>query len=282
MRADAPRYVSLVPTQVHRLLAEPAGVAALRSFDRVLIGGAALSPPMGAALTDEGVAWTHTYGMSETSGGCLYDGVPLPGVKVRRADDGAATASSPGHVAASVDAEVTDVAGEVGRLLVAGPILADGYLDQPELDARSFVEVADERWFRTGDLGHWDATAARWVIVGRADDVIITGGHKVHPAVVANALLDMPGIAQAAVVGVPNPEWGQAVAALVVPSGSGPYAAALRADPRGWVRGELRETLANYAIPWQVAITERLPQLPGGKVDYAGVETVFLQEGGRI
>ncbi|MGB6003044.1 MAG: AMP-binding protein [Ornithinimicrobium sp.] len=269
MRTDLPRYVSLVPTQVSRLVAQPEGLEALRSFDRVLIGGDHLPPTLAAALTQAGVGWTHTYGMSETSGGCLHDGIAPRDVQVRLDDRKNETQTQ------------TQTRGGVGRLLLAGPMLADGYLDRPDLDALAFRRHGGERWFATSDVGRLDAAHGRWVIVGRVDDVIITGGHKVAPTSVQDALGNLPGIAEAAVVGIPDSQWGQAVAALIVPS-SESASAPLHSDPRRWVRAELRGHLPRHAIPWQVRVSDHLPRLPGGKIDYRGVKTAFLQEGGRI
>ncbi len=263
MRSDLPRYVSLVPTQVSRLAAHAEGVEALRSFDRVLIGGAAVPPTLATALTRAGVDWTHTYGMSETSGGCLHDGIALRDVHVR------------------LDETETETRGGVGRLMLAGPMLTTGYLERPDLDALAFRRHGGRRWFATSDVGRLDAAQGRWVVVGRVDDVIITGGHKVAPSGVENALDSLPGIDEAAVVGIPDPQWGQAVAALVVPSTES-ASRRLRSDPRHWVRSELREHLPRHALPWQVRVTDHLPRLPGGKIDYRGVKTAFLQEDGRL
>ncbi|MGB5951729.1 MAG: AMP-binding protein [Ornithinimicrobium sp.] len=260
-----PRFVSLVPTQVGRLIGEPAGLAALCSFDRVLIGGASLSHATAVTLSEADIAWTHTYGLSETSGGCVYDGQPLEGVSLRVAD------------AQPHSAEIDGA----GRLMVAGPTLAEGYLDRPDLDAVAFEHRDGQRWCRTNDLGYWDPSLSRWIVVGRIDDVIVTGGHKVHPSAVQDAVRSLSGIAEAAVTGVPDPEWGTAVAALVVLSaGDGPMA--LRADPRAFIRGELRGRLPDHALPWRVKALNSLPRLPSGKVDYQGVRAAFTQEDDRI
>lgn len=173
------RATSLVPTQLLRLLAAPEAVAALRSYDVVLLGGAAAPAALLERARDAGVRVVTTYGMSETSGGCVYDGRPLPGVQVQ--------------------------AGE--RVRLSGPTLAKGYRDGSPL-------VDLDGWFTTGDVGDWDGEVL--VVHGRADDVVVTGGEKVAPAAVEAVLAEHPSVVEAAVVGAPDAEWGQRVVALVV------------------------------------------------------------------
>jgi len=265
MRSGQRRYVSLVPTQIHRLLATAAGATALASFDRVLIGGAGLAPSTASALTDAGVFWTHTYGMTETSGGCVYDGIPLRDVRLR------------------TDGPI----GEPGRILIAGPTLAQRYAGRTDLTADAFVRLEGQTWFKTGDIGIRLApepgkTVGRWRIVGRSDDVINTGGHKVHPQSVVDALTALDEVSEASVVGVPDAEWGMRVAAMVVESATTTDTSSLRADPTTWSRSRLRPSLQTYALPAQVTLATDLPRLPSGKVDTAGVRAAFVQEDGRI
>ncbi|WP_062294163.1 AMP-binding protein [Demequina phytophila] len=172
------RHVSLVPTQVRRLLADAEGRDALATYDAVLVGGAAL-PERGAPAN-----LVRTYGMSETSGGCVYDGVPLDGVGVR------------------IDGD--------GRILLSGPTLAAGYADG---DGSAFIEIDGVRWFRTSDVGERRADG-RLAVLGRADHVINTGGVKVHPQRIELAL-ERAGATAVAVVGIPDAEWGEAVVAVV-------------------------------------------------------------------
>lgn len=214
------RYVSLVPTQVRRLLSDPAGAAALATYDAVLVGGA----PPGMELPSGAI---ETYGMTETSGGCVYDGVPLAGVDVRISADG--------HVE------------------LAGPMLADGYTDG---DNAAFTTDGGKRWFRTTDIGHWDGV--RLTIYGRSDDVIITGGHNVHPAHVEQALLQVPGIADAVVTSIPDVEWGQQIAALVVTEGAAPPELA-------HLHAQLE--VARHALPRIVLPVRHLPRTDAGKID---------------
>ncbi|WP_084105169.1 AMP-binding protein [Demequina sp. NBRC 110056] len=215
------RYVSLVPTQVRRLLADARGADALAGFDAVLVGGA----PPGMTLPSNAV---ETYGMTETCGGCVYDGVPLDGVGV------------------GVDGD--------GRIVLAGPTLAAGYADG---DDSAFVDRERERWFRTSDLGRWDGE--RLTVLGRADDVIITGGFNVHPAAVERALLSHAGIADAVVVGVPDGEWGERVAALVV-----------AATAPGEVEDAVAAASASvpaHERPRFVLAVDAVPRTAAGKID---------------
>ena len=173
-------YVSVVPTQLVRLLDEPGGAAALAEFAAVLVGGAAAAAGLLDRARAGGVRAVTTYGMSETCGGCVYDGVPLDGVTVRDAGD--------------------------GLLRISGPVLMNRYRGGPDL--------GDE--FVTSDLGY--VRDGRVVVRGRADDVINTGGHKVVPGEVAAVLESCPGVLEVVVVGRTDPEWGQRVTAVVVPA----------------------------------------------------------------
>jgi O-succinylbenzoic acid--CoA ligase len=171
-------HISLVPTQLSRL--DPACFAA---YSTVLLGGAAAAAGQVERARAAGIPVVTTYGMSETCGGCVYDGRPLDGVT----------------------AEVRDEDG--GRIWISGPVLFQGYVGgEPAGD-----------WFRTGDLGSVGA-GGRLLIRGRADDVINTGGHKVLPGEVATVLQACPGVRDAAVLGQSDPEWGERVVAVVVPA----------------------------------------------------------------
>jgi O-succinylbenzoic acid--CoA ligase len=169
---DGCRFTSLVPTQLQRLLDDPV----LTRFDAILVGGAATPPDLLARARGRGLNVVTTYGMTETSGGCVYDGVPLPGVRLDVAD----------------------------RIVVSGKVVARGYHDG-ERFAGSFA---------TSDLGELDGQ--RLTVHGRADDVIVTGGEKVAPAAVEAALTSHPSVLEAVVVGVPDEEWGERVVAVVV------------------------------------------------------------------
>jgi O-succinylbenzoic acid--CoA ligase len=254
----AASHVSVVPTQLARLMDSAAGRAALAGFSSVLVGGAAASAGLLDAARAAGARVVTTYGMSETCGGCVYDGVPLDGVSVR--------------------------AGADGRLRIAGPVLMNGYYGQPELTAAVLADapVAGSvvaggaapgsgvagtvapggKEYVTSDLGHVDA-AGRVVVRGRADDVINTGGHKVVPGEVAAVLSTFPGVKDVVVVGRPDPEWGERVTAVIVPQDT-EYPPTLEL-----LRIHVRAALPRYACPSEVVLAETIPVLSNGKPDLA-------------
>lgn len=235
--AGSPRYTSLVPTQLTRLLdADP---AALRGFDAVLVGGAATAPALLARARTAGVRVVTTYGMSETAGGCIYDGAPLDGVRVRIRD---------------------------GLVELGGPVLAAGYRLDPVATANAFAGG----WFRTTDLGvrHPDGVLE---VLGRADTMINTGGVKVAPAAVEAVLAAQPGVAEACVVDLPSGEWGQLVAAAIVAAGTPPRVPDLL--------DAVRAALGAAAVPKLVRFTGELPLRGPGKVDRAAVRDLLGRDG---
>ncbi|MBA9005651.1 AMP-binding protein [Thermomonospora cellulosilytica] len=221
--ADA-RHLSVVPTQLRRLL--DAG-ADLSRFGSILLGGAAAAPGLVEEARARGGRVFTTYGMSETSGGCVYDGVPLNGVRVKVGGD--------------------------GRIRLAGPVLFSGYRLRPDATA----EARDGDWFRTQDLGAFEDGRLR--VLGRVDDVINTGGEKVLATEVAAVLARHPRVGDVVVVGRPDPEWGERVTAVVVPDGDPPTLAELR--------DLVRATLPVYAAPRELDLREAIPLLPSGKPD---------------
>jgi O-succinylbenzoic acid--CoA ligase len=234
LAASGCAHVSVVPTQLVRLLDEPGGVAALAGFSSVLVGGAAAGTGVLDRARAAGINAVTAYGMSETCGGCVYDGVPLDGVRVRSDDE--------------------------GRLRIGGPVLMNRYFGRADLTAASLIDGE----FVTSDLGRVDG--GRVVIRGRADDVINTGGHKVIPGEVAAALSSCPGVREVVVIGRPDPEWGERVTAVVVPADP--------SDPPGLqlLRIHVRGTLPRYACPSEVVLTEAIPVLPSGKPDLAALK----------
>ncbi|MGY1834248.1 o-succinylbenzoate--CoA ligase [Blastococcus sp. SYSU DS0510] len=224
------RYTALVPTQLRRALdAEP---DALRAFDAILVGGAATDPALLTRARAEGVAVVTTYGMTETAGGCVYDGLPLDGVGVRIAD---------------------------GGVELAGPVLALGYRGDPGGTAAAFADG----WFRTRDAGTLDGDG-RLTVHGRLDDVVISGGVNVAPAAVEAALREHPAVADAVVFGRPDPEWGQRVVAAVVPAAG---ATPALADVRPWVA----QRLGAAAAPRELHLIDAVPTLHTGKPDRRAV-----------
>jgi O-succinylbenzoic acid--CoA ligase len=221
--ASGAAHVSLVPTQLHRLVALQADLSRFRT---ILLGGAAPRPGLLAEAAALGAPVVTTYGMSETSGGCVYDGRPLHGVDCKIGDD--------------------------GRIRLAGPVLFSGYRFGGETPF-------DGGWFVTSDLG--ELSGGRLRVLGRADDVINTGGEKVVAATVAAVLGGHPEIAEVAVVGRPDPEWGEAVVAVAVP-----------ADPANpptlsQLRAYCADRLPPFAAPRELRLMPRLPQLANGKTD---------------
>ncbi len=201
----------------------------------MLVGAAATPPDLAERARRAGARLLLSYGMSETTGGCVYDGRALDGLTVRLRDGDQ-------------------------RVLVSGPSVFAGYRQQPELTA----EVLVDGWLVTPDLGRW-ADDGRLEILGRADDIVVSGGENVSPVAVAHALRSHPGVADAAVVGVPDPEWGQAVVAYVVAAGT-----TCTPDPDD-LRAHVREQLGRAAVPRQIVIVDSLPMLASGKVDRAAL-----------
>jgi o-succinylbenzoate---CoA ligase len=222
------RYTAVVPTQLYRwAAADELGI--LAELDAVLVGGAALDPDLRATAVAAGVRLIRTYGMTETCGGCVYDGVPLDGVEVH-IDDGADGA---------------------GQILLRGPMLFDGYGSHRREPGS---------WFATADRGRI-RDDGRLEVLGRMDETVISGGVNIPLPAVEDAVRRASGVAAAAVVGVPDAEWGTRVVAVVVP-----------ADGASVGLAELRDAvevagLARTWAPRQLLTLSELPMLPAGKVD---------------
>jgi O-succinylbenzoic acid--CoA ligase len=250
VRAAAGRatLVSLVPAMLGRLLA--AGDEAAR-FRRVLLGGGPIPAALAADASARGVAVVRTYGLTETFGGMVHDGHPLDGAEVRLwTTDGAPSGVRPGSPSGGSEDEVPE-----GVVLVRGPMLFRRYRGDP---ARTAAALGGG-WLRTGDLGRL-GPGGRLTILGRADDLVISGGVNVHPDEVEAVLALHPEVAEAAVAGRPDPEWGQRVAAFVVPRdpASPPTLAELRAF--------VRERLAAAKAPRELVLVPALPRSPSGKL----------------
>ena len=240
-------HVSLVPTQLSRLLDYPDRYgdiptnqvlpSPLAGFRSVLLGGAAAPADLLDAARTARVPVVTTYGMTETCGGCVYDGIALDGVGIKIDD-------------------------EDGRIWLAGSVLFSGYRGGPR--------VPGDQWLRTGDLGRMDS-AGRLVVRGRADDVINTGGALVVPGEVAAVLQTCPGVRDVAVLGLPDPEWGERVVAVVAPADP--------ADPPTLelVRLHVKERLPRYAAPSRVVMVDAVPMLPSGKHDLARLRRELLR-----
>jgi malonyl-CoA/methylmalonyl-CoA synthetase len=243
-----------VPTLYVRLLGEPSLTREACAHMRLFISGSA--PLLIETFTEWQRRTGHTilerYGMSETAmltsnpcrstdgprrGGTV--GPPLPGVRLRVVDDKGMALP----------------AGETGQIQVKGPNVFQGYWRMPEKTADEFT---DDLWFRTGDVGRIDADGYV-TIVGRSKDLIISGGYNVYPAEIEGVLNEMDGIAESAVIGVPHPDFGEAVIAVLVPRpGAAP-------DPDGVVAA-LKGRIANFKVPKRVFVTAELPRNAMGKV----------------
>lgn len=237
------RFTSLVPAQLARLVAaarasDSSGDGAadrerrdvldtLRRFDRILVGGQAVPPRLLERCRDLGLAVTRTYGSSETAGGCVWDGTPIGDTEVRIVD---------------------------GRVELAGSVLAERYLDDPERTAAAFHEVEGRRWYRTDDSGQVVDGTLR--IDGRLDDVIVSGGVKVSLAEVELVVRELPGLEDAVVVAAEHPEWGQA-----------PVVVATTAVDLGVVRDAVAARLGRPAAPARIVLVEAIPYLGSGKPD---------------
>ncbi|WP_420881215.1 o-succinylbenzoate--CoA ligase [Rhodococcus sp. (in: high G+C Gram-positive bacteria)] len=229
------RYTSLVPTQLVKALDDPSATAALADLDAVMLGGAATPLPMLRRAQGAGIRVVRTYGMSETCGGCVYDGIPLDGARVRIADD--------------------------GRVLLGGPMVASGYRGLPGHPA-----FAEPGWFRTDDAGA--LVDGVLTIRGRLDEAISTGGLTVVPQVVESVLADHPAVRECAVLGLPDDRLGQRVVAAVVPeNGRVPTAEELRAH--------VSEALDSTAAPREIRLVDALPLRGPGKIDREALRSAW-------
>jgi O-succinylbenzoic acid--CoA ligase len=240
--------VSLVPAMLRRLLA--AGDAASR-FRRVLLGGGPVPADLAKQAKDRGVGLVRTYGLTETFGGMAHDGHPLDGAEVRIGGStmpGVREGGAGGGRGSSVPAPE-------GEILVRGPMLFRRYRGEPGRTAAALRGG----WLHTGDLGriHHDG---RLVVLGRVDDLVISGGVNVHPDEVEAVLADHPGVAEVAVAGRADPEWGQRVAAFVVARDPG------RPPTLEELRAFARERLAPAKAPRELIIVPSLPRGPSGKL----------------
>ncbi|MCZ4498575.1 MAG: hypothetical protein JWQ74_1128 [Marmoricola sp.] len=230
-------YVSLVATQLRRLVELPDELDALAEFDAVLLGGGPVQEWVRQRAEANGVPVVATYGMSETCGGCVYDGVALPGAEFR------------------ID---PDPDGPGGQVLLRGPMVFDGYQDEPERTAAAFRDG----WLVTNDIGHlaWDGSLR---IDARSDDVIISGGVKVPPQAVERMVGDHFAL-DLAVVGAPDDEWGERVVVVV----------AVEGDHDGWLTlDRIREAVEPRTwAPRQLVLVGELPRLPNGKPDRGAIK----------
>ena len=231
------RYTSLVATQLAKALTDPAAADALAELDAVLLGGGPAPQPILHSAAAAGITVVRTYGMSETAGGCVYDGVPLDGVRLRVGAD--------------------------GRIVIGGATLAKGYRNPVDPDP-----FADPGWFRTDDLGAFDGSGVLTVL-GRADDAISTGGLTVLPEPVEAALRTHPAVSDCAVFGLADDRLGQRVVAAVVPTDGCP------APTLDALRAHVTRTLDGTAAPRELHIVDAVPRRGIGKVDRSALVRRF-------
>ncbi len=244
-----PTYTSLVPAQLSRLLDaaehDSSVLAALRSFQTILVGGQALPAAILERAQAAGARIARTYGSTETSGGCVYDGVPLRGVRVRI---------------------------EQGEVQVSGPTLADGYLGDTALTDAAFLREPDRtRWYRTGDAGLFEDGVLR--VRGRIDNVIVSGGINVSLDRVERIVRGIPGLATAVVVGVPDERWGEA---SVVVASRGEALRRSEAVQLEEARAAVQAEIGAHARPARLVLVDELETLPSGKPDREAIRRAVL------
>lgn len=314
--SSARRFISLVPTQLHKLLesadANPHLGAeiheALGSFTGILLGGAPASADLLAAATALGLNTVTTYGSAETAGGCVYSGSVLPGVRVELVPEEGMPAV-PDIEGKSANEESV----QVGRIWISGAHLASGYIGDAARTAEHFFTAADgTRWYRTDDYGLLspandpDSTThgsePRLQVLGRSDDVLISGGVKISARAVATVLEEHPAVREACVIGLPDARWGTAIAAAVtlvpsahaavalipsadaaaalVPSADAAVAPtenrpALNEELCALLRARCAEKLGAPAAPKQLSILPDFPLTSTGKPDRAKIYSIL-------
>lgn len=227
-------YTSLVPNQLAKLLRTLQGVEALQQYEAILVGGAPITGDMAHRAERLGINIVTTYGSSETSGGCVYDGTPIPGAKVQ-------------------------LHGE--RIWLGGPMVAKGYRNVPSDEA-----FPQPGWFRTSDAGH--IVDGKLQVIGRLDAIIDSGGLKLHPEVLEKAILQVPGVTEVVVVGVPDPRLGSAISAV--------YAGT--PTPAQVIEG--LADLPRWQLPKHLSHVADVPRMTSGKVDRKQAEKLILASTG--
>lgn len=222
------RFTSLVPAQLATLLENERSVAALRRFDRVLLGGQATPPPLLARALAEGVRVTRTYGSSETAGGCVYDGTPVGTTRARVVN---------------------------GQVELAGPTLAEGYLDDQARTDAAFYSESGTRWYRTGDLGSIDEPGVL-TVTGRLDDVIVSGGVNVSLGELEQLLRRATPLYDAVVVAADDEKWGQV-----------PVVVSTVGVDLDELRSVVAAALGVASAPARVVVVDGIPLVESGKPD---------------
>ena len=247
------------PTLLRRLCEQPAGPEAAGRIGRLIVGAAPVSPEdLRRGVAAFGPCLWNGYGQGETP--CTITAMGADAIAEAIDEGDEARLASVGVARFATRVQVVDdddgplPAGEIGEVVVDGPTVMAGYLDLPEETARTLRGG----WLHTGDLGRFDERG-HLTLVDRAKDVVITGGFNVYPSEVERVLLADPAVAEVAVVGVADPEWGEAVVAYVVPR----TRAEIDTDA---LDARCLEAIARYKRPREYRVVEELPRNPAGKV----------------
>lgn len=222
-------YVSLVSTALLRLLDADVPIETLQG---ILLGGGPIDHALVARARARGARVHCTYGMTETWGGIVHDGHPLPGVEVRLGGP------------------------DANDIEVHTPTVMHGYLNDPTGTRAAFT---DDGWLRTGDIGAWRNDGAL-IVIDRRKDVILSGGVTLIPATIDTALRALPHCVDAAAVGAPDPEWGERVVACVV------WDAGVPVPTLDSLRDALRPHLPAAALPRELRVVDAIPRSTGGKI----------------
>lgn len=233
-RVEGATLVSVVPTTLARLLDQR---APLHEYRRIVVGGATFPPALRARAEAAGAPVVDAYGLSETGGGVVFDGQPIPGASVDLTDD---------H-----------------EIVIQGPMVMRSYRDDPDATA---AVLDDDGWFHTGDVGRRESDGSIH-LVDRRRDLVITGGVNVSPTAVEGVLVDHPQVADVCVAGTPDEQWGERVVAFVVPRPGEP------APSLDALRDFARARLRAPELPRQVVVVEVIPRSPSGKVHRRSLPT---------
>ncbi len=223
-KRDGVTIVSLVPTTLRRLV----GAGAIGEFRAAVVGGAPLPPKQRAHAIDNGALIFDAYGLTESWGGAVTNGVPNDGVELKLLD--------------------------ASEVALRGAPITRGYRNDDALTTASFT---DDGWFRTGDVGQ--IVADRLTIIDRIKDLIITGGVNVSPTEVEGVLAQHHEVADVCVIGVADDDWGERVVACIVPVDPS------RPPTLDALRGFVREHLAPARAPKEIRILREIPRSPAGK-----------------
>ena len=230
-------YTALTPMQLAKATSTLKGIDALRTFSAVLVGGAATNPRLLDSAKKLRINVVTTYGSSETSGGCVYNGRPIAGARAKIVD---------------------------GRIHLGGPMVARGY---HSVNSLPLADDLKDGWFHTSDAGSLEGGVL--TVLGRTDNVISSGGLKLHPEVLEAELLRIDGVTAATVIGKDDDRLGQRICAAYTGSATVPDILDALADAEDSGR------IAHWQIPKELKSVAALPQLGPGKVDRATVLELF-------